>query len=552
MKIASRSVISCFSLLALLSSCGVNAPPEIEITITPSSAQVYVYYSVRLIAWLRNATNNNVTWSLSGNGCSGTECGTLSDTGLYTAPRRVPATATVTVTATSVENPSKSATATLTIMDGPFVSDQWTWVAGSDFIDDGGSRGIKGVANPSNVPGSRSSALSWSGPGGELWLFGGSAGGYGMLNDLWRYDLSTDEWTWVSGGDHADQPGIYGTKGTAYPSNVPGGREWASGWIDASSRLWLFGGMGYDSNGDFGQLNDLWRYDPAANDWTWVSGSDHCWESGHFGTRGVPDPANFPAARWGHVSWIDPAGDVWIFGGKGVDASPGQLFGAFNDLWKFEPDTLEWTWISGTPLINQAGIYGVQGMAAPSNAPGSRYWATSWTDHAGNLWLLGGAGYDSAGIENALNDLWKFDPVTQEWTWISGSNLEGQVGTYGIRGVSAPSNFPGARAQALSCVDSAGLFWLFGGYGRGALEATWGNLNDLWKFDPALGQWTWVSGNYPSSFGTKHIAAPSNMPPARNEGVLWTGSGGSLWLFGGYGSAQGFSGVFNDLWRYWR
>jgi N-acetylneuraminic acid mutarotase len=36
-----------------------------------------------------------------------------------------------------------------------------------------------------------------------------------------------------------------------------------SSWIDASGNLWLFGGNGYDSTGNFGYLNDLWQYDPG-------------------------------------------------------------------------------------------------------------------------------------------------------------------------------------------------------------------------------------------------------------------------------------------------
>ena len=36
--------------------------------------------------------------------------------------------------------------------------------------------------------------------------------------------VSFGKWTWVSGSNTANQAGIYGTRGTAAPSNVPGAR----------------------------------------------------------------------------------------------------------------------------------------------------------------------------------------------------------------------------------------------------------------------------------------------------------------------------------------
>lgn len=83
----------------------------------------------------------------------------------------------------------------------------------------------------------------------------------GRLNDLWAFDPATFKWTWESGCDTGEHPGIYGTKRTADASNLPGGRYRAVSWIDSSDKLWLFGGRGLDSvtyDGE-GSLNDLWK-----------------------------------------------------------------------------------------------------------------------------------------------------------------------------------------------------------------------------------------------------------------------------------------------------
>ena len=97
------------------------------------------------------------------------------------------------------------------------------------------------------MPGARYAASTWSDSSGNFWLFGGagydSTGGAGNLNDLWRYSASSNEWTWIGGGDADNAAGVYGTRGTASASNVPGARYSASSWTDASGNLWLLVGL---------------------------------------------------------------------------------------------------------------------------------------------------------------------------------------------------------------------------------------------------------------------------------------------------------------------
>ena len=67
----------------------------------------------------------------------------------------------------------------------------------------------------------------------------------------------------MSGSNTRNQPGVYGTKGVPAAGNVPGSRDSAVSWTDASGNLWFFGGLGFDANGQRGDLNDLWKYDPT-------------------------------------------------------------------------------------------------------------------------------------------------------------------------------------------------------------------------------------------------------------------------------------------------
>jgi len=361
---------------------------------------------------------------------------------------------------------------------------QWVWVSGGNEDNASGVYGTSGAASAGNVPGGRYSASSWVDLSGNLWLFGGygydSAGGVGRLNDLWQYTPSTRQWVWVSGAKADNASGVYGTLGAASAGNVPGARYSASSWIDSSGNLWLFGGFGYDSTGARGSLNDLWRYSPSSGQWTWVSGGNADNASGVYGTQGSAAASNVPGARQAANSWIDSSGNLWLFGGYGYDSTGGA--GYLNDLWQYSPSSGQWTWISGVNADNASGVYGTQGTAAASNAPGGRYSGSSWIDSSGNLWLFGGYGYGSTSGLGALNDLWLYSPSAGLWTEVSGSSADNATGSYGSQGTVSASTTPGARQAANSWTDSSGHLWLFGGAGYGS--AGNGYLNDLWQFVP--------------------------------------------------------------------
>jgi hypothetical protein len=362
---------------------------------------------------------------------------------------------------------------------------KWTWISGSLLSGQSGVYGTKGTPGTSNIPGARYGSVSWKDLDGNLWLFGGySLESDDYFNDLWKFNPSTKEWTWVSGSDSTNQSGVYGTKGTPSESNFPGARSYSISFTDLLGNLWLFGGYGYDSSNpsDFGDLNDLWKFDTSTEEWTWISGSDSAGQTGIYGMMGTASDSNIPGARCYSISWIDSDGNLWLFGGYGYDTDKD-----FNDLWKFNPLTGEWTWVSGSNTTGQPGAYGTMGTASNTNIPGARSSGVSWADASGNLWLFGGYGYGSsnAGDYGDLNDLWKFTPSTEEWTWVSGSDETSQLGRYGIKETPSVSNIPGARSYSISWIDLSGNLWLFGGYGYDSSDSGgYGELNDLWKFEP--------------------------------------------------------------------
>ena len=92
-----------------------------------------------------------------------------------------------------------------------------------------------------------------------------------------------------------------------------------------------------------------------------------------------------------------------------------------NDLWEFNPSTSEWVWISGSSTVPNTipgppGVYGTLGQPAAGNVPGGRSGAVGWIDSKGNLWLFGGNNEYLMG--GNLNDLWEFNPSTNQWAWM--------------------------------------------------------------------------------------------------------------------------------------
>ncbi|MGB8480158.1 MAG: kelch repeat-containing protein [Acidobacteriaceae bacterium] len=431
----------------------------------------------------------------------------------------------------------------------PAVHNEWTWMGGNSPAN----YGTLGQPAASNLPPVRSYAATWTNASGNVWLFGGNYGeiGSGLINsngqinrtyadynDLWRY--AGGEWTWMGGAQSTtptQQPGVYGAQGQPSSNNLPGSRHSAVTWVDAQGNFWLFGGIGIDSTGTQGDLNDLWEY--SNGEWTWIAGANVIDKSGVYGTQSTPASDNAPGSRDSAVGWADAQGNLWLFGGWGNDSASHYCYNnvekicLLNDLWKFANG--QWTWIAGSNVANQPDVYGTQGTANPNNFPGARMNSTVTVDAAGNVWLFGGTTWTEG-----LNDLWKY--AGGEWTWVSGSNTANQKGEYGILGVPAASNAPGARVSGAAWTDASGNLWLLGGAGLDT-QGSAGSLNDLWRFSG--GRWTWMDGSdlvgSPGSYGALGVAAPSNEPPARYGASAWTRSDGSLWLFGG---------GFNDLWEY--
>lgn len=424
-------------------------------------------------------------------------------------------------------------------------SGNWVWLKGSNVGNAAGNYGAMGVANATNEIPARYQAAYWLDQQGNFWVFGGASGA-SNFNDLWRYNPTTNVWTWMKGPQaQSNLAPVYGTLGVPSPLVNPAALGYgANCWTDNAGDLWLFAGS--DAINITGQ-DDLWRYHIATNEWTWMGGSQGLGSTATYGPKGVAGAGFKPGSRQECKSGWFYNNKLWLFGGMD------DAFQPKNDIWSYDLGSNLWAWEGGGQANNSVGNFGTLNVPAPTNEPPARCSYTKWQDQD-NFYIFAGADFFGSATDGR-NDVWKFDKITKEWTWISGSSLADALEPPTNYCTPAVNTSPASRLEnqtaqtASTCVKA---FWTFGGFDFAGSKFH----NDLWLFNTANLEWTKVKGQastgaaVPSSYGTQGVASATNLPPGRGGICVWSDAQGSLYIFGGGGGASGFWEYLNDLWKF--
>ncbi len=244
-----------------------------------------------------------------------------------------------------------------------------------------------------SLPAGRSSHTAIYDGNGNMIIFGGIGNGTGYLNDLWKYNFSSNTWTHLS------------------PSgSLPAGRVYHTAIYDGNGNMVIYGGYAYGT-----YFDDLWSYNFSSNTWTQLSQS---W--------------NLPTARIGHTAIYDGNGNMVIYGGGGKGT------GSLNELWSYNFSSNTWSHLlpSGTLPAARAGntaIYDGNGnmvifgggvisvgllnelwkynfssyswthLLPSGTLPAARSGNTAIYDGNGNMIIYSGYGYDGN-----FNDIWKY------------------------------------------------------------------------------------------------------------------------------------------------
>ncbi|MEO5673247.1 MAG: kelch repeat-containing protein, partial [Chitinophagales bacterium] len=119
-------------------------------------------------------------------------------------------------------------------------SNKWCWLKGEEFNDQSYSSfdywGIQGIGDSITFPIHRENSAYCTDNDGNFWLFGGY-----IQDDLWKYDVATNIWTWMKGPFNMSHH--YGTQGVPDSLNNPPPGQFGQMWTDKQGNLWLYGGV---------------------------------------------------------------------------------------------------------------------------------------------------------------------------------------------------------------------------------------------------------------------------------------------------------------------
>jgi len=496
-------------------------------------------------------------------------------------------------------------------------SKMWSKVQNQTFQNEP-NFGIPGIESSENQPPLTAFSQTWTTPDGYLWMFGGITVGEDTykkhINTMWRFNPETQMWTCMSGPRDFFDLGSYGELGVESSLNYPPSRKNAATWVDDEGNLWLFGGnvaTSYHPEGWVSQTkdtNEIWKYNPQTNLWTWVKGDLDSVET--FPNVGVENINNMPAvtgvakpAYWidenGHLwyyytrklweynlqtniwtlrksltSWsveipddinvynenYDPNNDgtvnysslvsnqSWVYNGE-------FYLWNYRSFWKYNPGLNAWSLLKRP--IGDASTFKRKVILDPIQTefthPGSYYGSSAkWNDSQGNLWFYHkwGLGYNNTEVET--KDIWKYDVSTLKWQFIRSFDfdIESANINYGQLGVEEYFNYPGRRDWALSWTDEEDNLWLYGGQISSNTMKS-----DLWKFNPNTKNWVWMDGptsnNEIPNYGIQNQYNEENTPGGRKQAVTWKDLEGNFYIFSGYGYvSQGNQSNLNDIWKY--
>ncbi|MGC2401295.1 MAG: family 16 glycosylhydrolase, partial [Acidobacteriaceae bacterium] len=313
---------------ATSSSFTISAAAATTVTVTPTTASVKDGATQQFSASVTGVSNTAVTWTVSGSGCSGTACGAISSSGLYTAPTVQPASANVTVTATSVSDSTKTATATISLVPPQASNYQLVWEDTFSTLN---------MCN-TNVPG-----CNWYNPGVWLW------GTWSTVTDPDSTYVNLD---WSSTNTSWDWPSI----GTASP-NAEYYHAWKYGYFEVSMAfnpatgswpaIWLLPlsmntnpkqTSGLNTGGEIDMFE--WQsYMPNM-----FAGTVHVWNNG-------ADVANNEGTNFINL----PAGtDLSQFNKYGLLWTPTSLSWYFNDVLM---ETVDTTQSAYNTTFNNSGLF---------------------------------------------------------------------------------------------------------------------------------------------------------------------------------------------------
>lgn len=282
----------------------------------------------------------------------------------------------------------------------------WAWISGSNDGQDGSyeTLGIpSATAFPSfrGVPSNGSQAETMVDNNGNLVLFRGA-----KSNDLWRYNISANEWTWLSGMDpsNINSSGVQevldensnGDPSRVGPRSLH--REKGYFWVDSDNNYMLMDGQLTKSIWQF------WQFDTKTNFWTNVKRPSNVGDYSLFNEENE----TIQPKVWDNSNYYRDGNTLLVFGGEASSNSHGT-----NTMCALNLENLQWTFKAGyttegsKPTDENPGFAGNIGQESPSNLPSIRANSLMWKKD--NKYFIG-FGINNDGFRSkAKYDIWSYD-----------------------------------------------------------------------------------------------------------------------------------------------
>jgi hypothetical protein len=314
--------------------------------------------------------------------------------------------------------------------------------ASSTIPDVFGPRGVPLPVEQSRPTG-RMKAASWS-VNGLVYLYGGTFNFWELFNDLWVYNISSSQWTWINGEYsngtmNQSSVSIVGKYGRGVPQAQvwPPGRFSSPSWAygqNSNISLFFIGGFGIfnDStqkffNNSWSKLgHDIWRYEIQTGYWYWVGGQSTSAPGMNLTSTGSPN--NYPPSIvTSSLACSTRDGNLWFINSK--------TYNPYAYLWFFNTSILTWSL-----------VYQMQTTL--------EYRISNMND--GGLIMVGSDFlfvYEiSFDYTKATNALYYYYIPTKKWNWVSGNSTGAAVTDIGgyfpySVGVSYMLNLPPALSQ---------------------------------------------------------------------------------------------------------
>jgi hypothetical protein len=265
--------------------------------------------------------------------------------------------------------------------------------------------------------------------------FGGSC-----YNDLWRFNLTSQYYSWISGSTSNEIP-VYGKKNDASQMYSPGSRDHVSNWVsDHSGNLFFFGGEDCRGNA----YADLWKFSARTLEWSWIAGNQKKNAYGVFGSLGVFSSDNHPSSTGHQCGAIELSKRVIMYYGGSGFVSPGAL----GTLWAFDLEKHQFSWLFGDSINPKSGYQSYSDFPytfSLENNPGPLMGSQCFFSH-GFFVLM--SGYDGFRIQGGV---YAFDFQRLMFSWIF---QQKQVGFGGrsslLQGQLDESNIPPSTYDAIT------------------------------------------------------------------------------------------------------